>query len=54
MILITSIEAQKELSMKLLKYQLGVGFDQPVMLTDSLPELLNREILNTSLFLSLM
>ena len=35
--LITSIDAQKELSMKLLKYQLGVGFDQPVLLTDSLP-----------------
>ncbi len=32
--LITSIEAQKELSMKLLKYQLGVGFEQAVMLTD--------------------
>jgi outer membrane protein TolC len=35
--LITSIDAQKELSMKLLKYQLGIGFDQPVLLTDSLP-----------------
>ena len=42
MILITSIEAQKELSMKLLKYQLGVGFDQPVMLTDSLPGIIEQ------------
>ena len=40
--LITSIEAQKELSVKLLKYQLGVGFDQPVLLTDSLPGVINQ------------
>lgn len=39
--LITSIEAQKELSLKLLKYQLGVGFEQPVLLTDSLPGIIN-------------
>jgi outer membrane protein len=40
--LITSIEAQKELSMKLLKYQLGIGFDQTVVLTDSLPGIINQ------------
>jgi outer membrane protein TolC len=42
MTLITSIDAQKELSMKLLKYQLGVGFDQPVLLTDSLPAIIEE------------
>ena len=35
--LITSLESQKEISLKLLKYQLGVGFDQDIELTDSLP-----------------
>ena len=40
--LITSIEAQKELSLKLLKYQLGIGFDQMVVLTDSLPGIINQ------------
>jgi outer membrane protein TolC len=40
--LITSIEAQKELSLKLLKYQLGVGFDQAVLLTDSLPGIITQ------------
>lgn len=40
--LISSIEAQKELSLKLLKYQLGVGFDQTVLLTDSLPGIINE------------
>jgi outer membrane protein TolC len=40
--LITSIDAQKELSMKLLKYQLGIGFDQPVLLTDSLPGIIEQ------------
>jgi len=35
--LITSIEAQKELSLKLLKYQLGIGFERTIILTDSLP-----------------
>jgi outer membrane protein TolC len=40
--LITSIEAQKELTLKLLKYQLGIGFDQQVMLTDSLPGVINQ------------
>jgi outer membrane protein TolC len=40
--LITSIEGQKELSLKLLKYQLGLGFDQTVILTDSLPGIINQ------------
>jgi outer membrane protein len=40
--LITSIEAQKEISLKLLKYQLGVGFEQNVVLTDSLPGIINQ------------
>lgn len=35
--LISSIESQKGISLKLLKYQLGLGFDQDVILTDSLP-----------------
>ena len=34
--LITSTESQKEISTKLLKYQLGMDFSQPVELTDSL------------------
>ena len=34
--LITSIESQKEISEKLLKYQLGMDFAQPILLTDSL------------------
>jgi outer membrane protein len=34
--LITSLESQKEISMKLLKYQLGVTFSKNVELTDSL------------------
>ena len=34
--LITSTESQKEISIKLLKYQLGMEFNQPVELTDSL------------------
>jgi outer membrane protein len=42
MTLITSMDANKELSMKLLKYQLGVGFDQPVLLTDSLPGIIEQ------------
>jgi outer membrane protein TolC len=35
--LITSLESQKEISVKLLKYQLGVDFNQLLILTDSLP-----------------
>jgi outer membrane protein len=34
--LIASMESQKEISVKLLKYQLGLGFDRSVELTDSL------------------
>jgi outer membrane protein len=34
--LITSIESQKEISVKLLKYQLGLDFNQDVILTDSI------------------
>ena len=40
--LITSLESQKEISMKLLKYQLGVGFNQDVELTDSLPGMIQQ------------
>lgn len=40
--LITSIGSQKDLSMKLLKFQLGVDFDQPVMLTDSLAGMIDE------------
>jgi outer membrane protein TolC len=40
--LITSLESQKEISMKLLKYQLGLGFDRPVELTDSLPGIIEQ------------
>ncbi len=40
--LISSIESQKEISMKLLKYQLGIGFDQPVVLTDSLSGIIEQ------------
>lgn len=40
--LITSIGSQKDLSMKLLKFQLGIDFDQPVMLTDSLSGMIDE------------
>jgi len=40
--LITSIESQKEISTKLLQYQLGLGFDQPIVLTDSLPGIIKE------------
>jgi outer membrane protein len=40
--LITSLESQKEISLKLLKFQLGIGFDQVVELTDSLPGIINQ------------
>jgi outer membrane protein len=40
--LVTSLESQKEISLKLLKYQLGVGFDQPLELTDSLPGIIKQ------------
>ncbi len=40
--LITSLESQKEISMKLLKFQLGVDFSQSVVLSDSLPSIINN------------
>jgi outer membrane protein len=40
--LITSLESQKEISLKLLKFQLGVGFDQSIELTDSLPGIIQQ------------
>ena len=40
--LITSLESQKEISLKLLKYQLGVGFDRSIELTDSLPGIIEQ------------
>ena len=40
--LITSLESQKEISTKLLKYQLGLGFDQEIELTDSLPGIIRQ------------
>ncbi|RPH27325.1 MAG: TolC family protein [Bacteroidales bacterium] len=42
---ITSLEAQKEVSMKLLKLQLGVDFNQTVILTDSLSGIINQNAL---------
>lgn len=40
--LITSLESQKEISVKLLKYQLGLGFDRQVILTDSLAGIIEQ------------
>ena len=40
--LITSLESQKEVSIKLLKFQLGVDFNQSLVLTDSLPSIINN------------
>jgi outer membrane protein len=40
--LITSMEAQKEISIKLLKFQLGLEFDRTVELTDSLPGIIEQ------------
>ena len=51
--LITSLESQKEISIKLLKYQLGVDFSQPLVLTDSLPGIIdhgNIQYLSSSQF----
>jgi len=51
--LINSLESQKEISLKLLKFQLGVGFDQQVELTDSLPGIIregNIQYLTTPVF----
>lgn len=38
----TSLESQKEVSLKLLKYQLGVEFSQPLLLTDSLTGIITQ------------
>jgi outer membrane protein len=40
--LITSLQSQKEISIKLLKFQLGVDFSQQLDLTDSLPGIINE------------
>jgi outer membrane protein TolC len=40
--LITSVESQREISMKLLKFQLGMEFTQPIVLTDSVSGLINQ------------
>jgi outer membrane protein len=40
--LITSVEAQMDVSIKLLKYQLGMDLDQPLTLTDSLSPLIRE------------
>jgi outer membrane protein len=40
--LMTSLESQKEISMKLLKYQLGIDFSQSLVLTDSLPGIIEQ------------
>jgi len=40
--LITSLESQRDISLKLLKFQLGVGFDQNIELTDSLPGIVRQ------------
>jgi outer membrane protein len=40
--LITSTESQKEISLNLLKYQLGMEFTQPLVLTDSIPGIINQ------------
>lgn len=39
--LVTSLESQKDIAMKLLKFQLGVDFSQQVILTDSIPGIIN-------------
>jgi outer membrane protein len=51
--LITSIESQKEISTKLLKYQLGMDLIQPVVLTDSISGLIrdgNMQYLTSPMF----
>lgn len=51
--LITSLESQKDISIKLLKYQLGIDFEQTLELSDSLPGIIaegNGEYLSTPLF----
>ncbi len=51
--LINSIESQKQISLKLLKFQLGLSFDQNIELTDSLPGIIEQgkiEYLNSTQF----
>ncbi len=40
--LITSVEAQKDVTIKLLKYQLGIDLEQPLILTDSLSKIIQE------------
>jgi outer membrane protein len=40
--LLTSIQSQKEISLKLLKYQLGMDFNQQIALTDSLQQFIDE------------
>jgi len=40
--LITSLESQRDISLKLLKFQLGVGFDLYIELTDSIPGIVKQ------------
>ena len=40
--LITSLSTQREISVKLLKFQLGLGFNQEIELTDSLPGIIEQ------------
>jgi outer membrane protein len=51
--LLNSLESQKEISLKLLKFQLGVDFTQLVVLTDSLPGIIkegNMQYLSSPIF----
>jgi outer membrane protein len=51
--LITSLGSQKQISLKLLKFQLGLNFDQDIELTDSLPGMINQgnmDYLTSSVF----
>ena len=51
--LITAIESQKDISTKLLKYQLGMDFTQPIELTDSIPGFIregNLQYLNSPVY----
>jgi outer membrane protein len=40
--LLNSLQSQKEISLKLLKFQLGVDFSQQIILTDSLPAIIDQ------------
>jgi outer membrane protein len=51
--LITAIESQKLISEKLLKYQLGMDYSQPIVLTDSIPGFImegNLQYLNSPVY----